>query len=186
MEAKINVIDFTPKDGKQAIWKYIYDAVKEYTCGKEFSYAQLADMTGFKREIIQQSKTKVNNELKKVHKKLLTNIRGVGYKMAEPTEHIIEAKSHEKKGNRQTKKARTLLDNIDTSKMTIDEKMRLEAYTLHMQNKLLMVRKRNLESLDLTKKAQKNTKKSAESQEKSVKELDFLLSQITALKDKLS
>lgn len=180
------VIDFTPKDGKQPMWKYVYDAVKDYDYGQELSYEKLAAMTGFSKQVIQQSKDKVNRELKKNHKKLLSNVRGFGYKMADPTEHIIEAKSHEKKGNRQTKKARNLLDNIDTSKMSLDEKMRLEAYTMHMQTKLMMVRKRNLESLDLTKKAQKDTKKSAQSQEKSIKELDSLLAQITTLKEKLS
>lgn len=186
MEQTNNVIDFKPKDGKQPQWKYIYEALKDYEYDKELSYHQLETMTGFSKQKIQMLKDKVDRELKQSHKKMLVNVRGFGYKIADPWSQVKEAQGHEKKGNRQIRRARVFLDNLDTSQMSSDEKNRIIDYTNHIETKLRLVRKKNIESLDLSKKAAKETKKSEKAQENSVKELDSLLGQINDLKAKLT
>lgn len=185
-EQTARVIDFNPKDGKQPQWKYIHDALKDYEYGTEFSYAELEDICGLSRKRIQALKDKTDRELKKSSQKMLVNVRGYGYRIADPWEQVKEAKGHEKKGGRQVKKAREFLDNVDTSEMTNEEKNRLMELTMHMETKLRIVRKKSLKSLDLTQKAKKNSTKSEKVQSETVAELNNLLEQFNALKSKLN
>jgi hypothetical protein len=185
MTQTANVIDFNPKDGKQPKWKYIYDAIKDYDYDTEFSYAQLEAMTGLTQQKIQTLKKKVDREFKKADQKMLVNIRGFGYRIASPTCQVKQAETHEGKGRRQLKWAAEVLDNMDTSKMTIEEKNRWMDYNIFVQNKLHIMRKRSLKSLDMTQTAVKNSKKSEKEQKKTLGELNDMISQIEDLKNKL-
>lgn len=185
MENTAKVIDLDPKDGIKPQWKYLHDVLKDYDYETEFSYAQLEHMTGLAPATIQALKKKVDRELKKSNMKMLANIRGFGYRIASPKEQAKKAKTHEGKGKRQFSWAEEVLDNMDTSEMTLDEKQRLLDLTNFIQEKNRLARKRSLKSLDQTQTAAKKLKQSEKEQKANLDELNSLMTQMKSLKERL-
>jgi hypothetical protein len=185
-EQTARVIDFNPKDGKQPQWKYIYDVIKDREYGEEFSYVQLESMTGLQPHVIQGLKKKVDRELKKEHKKMLVNIRGFGYKVADPAEQMNAAKGHNGKARRQNDWAEELTKNMDTSKMTLEEKNNLKDLSDKFAIQNRMLRKRSVRGLELAQENTKQSKKIVNHEKKTIEELDGMLEQINALKSKLN
>lgn len=115
------------KQGAVSKWSIIYDLFKDKESEFFLSYDQIATMTGFSKSLfVALINNSVNYHLLKKHNKILVNVRGEGYKIANPNEQDKHADGRKRKGRSQIRKAVVELTFIDTSGMSEDQKRMIE------------------------------------------------------------
>lgn len=164
-----------------------YDAIRNVEVGKDLSYDQIRTMTGFDvlsdgRYLIYQA----NKRLLQDDKKHLQNIKGHGYKMATPQEQMAHASKRRVRASRQTRKGILEASNLDTSKMSQDEKQKQVHLLNHMNTMLSVSRKRSAAGLQETQKARKNIEKAEIFQQEAIQEMDRIRQQLHDLTQKFS
>lgn len=106
----------------------LIDLVKEAVPGTVFTYDELAAVLSkdinrsYDKHEVQQSVRIANHRLLREHKRVLRNIRSVGYKMAKANEHGELAGNRTRRGNRQMKWALETLENARLDEMTEQER----------------------------------------------------------------
>lgn len=133
----------------------IYNSVSDIAVGTSLTFEQLTTMSGFEKARIQMLLTSVNKRLLINHKKMLINIRGIGYKMATHTEQLVHIVKRQKKGDKQFRIANTEASNVDTKKMTPEEKNQLQLLLARNEMKLRVTRKYVQTALNANIKATK-------------------------------
>jgi len=135
------------RDTGQSNTTVLIDLVKEAVPGTVFTYDELSvalskntDHCYSKREV-QQSVALANHRLLREHKRVLRNIRNVGYKMARANEHSELADSRTRRGNRQMKWALETMENARLDEMTEQERVIHVAQTT-INNQLYEVTRR--------------------------------------------
>jgi hypothetical protein len=93
--------------------------------GATVEYDRLAGMLGVDptdratvRGAINQSK----RSIEKVHKRVLRAVRGVGYRVVDPAQHVEVAQAHHRKSVRAIRRGRSVVDNVDLARLTEDQR----------------------------------------------------------------
>lgn len=176
----------TGEEERKFNWEYLYEVVKDFPHGTVFSYEELKKTTGFSRSKIQGLIKKTNRELRENHQKSLVNMPDYGYKIGTPDEQIRQGKKHELKGNRQISRAQHIVENMDTSDFTQEQKERWVHYLNHLSSKNKIARKKNVESLEHTQKAKQNIERSEQAQKKNLEQIEEMEKELQKMKKKLS
>lgn len=132
---------FEPKDGK-AIWRKIYDRIENLEIGDELSFDEITAIT--ERELA-PSRTYVyraSKELLKMKKKMLTPLIGKGYQVVEGMEIFDHAKGRQKRGAKQIKLASFEGGNIDTLKLSAEQKSTLNNFLVHNREIAMALRQK--------------------------------------------
>ncbi len=139
---------FTPK-GEKALWKLIYDYVAPLSLGDIVKYDDLS-------EVIDQDITKnrsvvytANKHLLRDQKRLLLVERGVGYKIVDGMDIMYHAENRQDMAKKQVSLANFETKNINTIKLTPDEKSKLQSFMSFNAN----IRAAFVQKLDRIEKA---------------------------------
>lgn len=165
--------------GEMPMWKSIYLAFRDKELGDRFTYNEINNFLGFDIRENRSSLYIANNHLLEDNKKMLKNMRTVGYKIAEPKEQIDHASNRKKRAGRQLKKGILEVDNLDRSRMSQEEITRSVHLLNHMSLSLSVIRKRNVEAI-------KDTQKSLEKQQTVLRQIDFAMKDLMNLKKRIS
>jgi hypothetical protein len=96
-------------------------------------------------------------EMEDEHKRTFDRVRLVGYKMVDANEHERLARRHQRKGYRQIKTAVRKARSSDRTRLTHEERQRLDAVELNLARQVEMTRK-----LDGRVKAEVQERKAAD------------------------
>lgn len=168
------------KDESETRGRIAYESLKGVEPGKTLTYSQLLAMTGFDF----QGKSRgsivgaVNRYMLQNDKKMLINVRCVGYKIGLPDEQISHGKFRKVRAGRQVKSGMKELLNVDTKNMSADERQRLNDLTNHMTTLLRYLRTRTIKGIDKTAQA-------VDVQKENLRQIEKFEKQLANFKSKL-
>lgn len=119
--------------GDEAMWRPVYDWDKAATAGTIITYDDLAALVGHDVKADRYPIREAMRHLEQDAHKTLAVVRRIGYRVAEPAEHITLARQHQKRARRQTKRALGRTGSVDRSALTVDERARIDALELNLQ-----------------------------------------------------
>lgn len=97
-------------------------ALKNKEPGQTFSFDELNAMAGLDVRVYRSVVESVKKALLNHHGKLLTNLRGIGYRLSLAGEFHIIAKDYRKKSGKALKKSLTILNVADMSLMSEEDR----------------------------------------------------------------
>ena len=164
---------------KEKQWDVLYNAVKDASSNTFYTFDELNRITGKNTRGSRGMIYKVNKLLLKNEKKMLLNVKNAGYKIGFPEEQMRHGVGRNVRAKRHLDKGTLELTNIDTTSMSEEEKTRMVHMLNRYQSALTIIRKKNVESLNLTKKA-------VVSQEHAITTLDDIMSRIKNIENKMA
>lgn len=144
---------FEPADGVEARWKKVYHWLKGRPVGAVLTYAVLEDMfPGLDRGSLQSVIRRAAKELLEKDKRGLRNLRGEGYRVVDPSEHVQIARWHQERSMKSLGRGLNVVKNVDYNGMPQDVRQLTEAtaraLSMQMQfNRQMDVRQRKLEEV---------------------------------------
>lgn len=124
---------FKPK-GELPLWKMIYNHISELPTETVIRYDDLSEIVGQDIKLARSSVYRASKEMLKTQKRMLVIVRDVGYKIVEGMEIMQHAEGRHDIANRQVVLAGFETKNIDTVKLTPDEKTKLHDFMLYNAN----------------------------------------------------
>lgn len=142
--------------GDRARWRVLADIFKETPRGTMIDYEELGDALGLHpvddRDAIRAAVQSASKCLSREHNRSLQAVRGFGYRVVMPEEHIDLARSQQRRSRKALSRAQGHVENVDLS--ALDETQRhlvmAAASALAWQQrqiKRLDLRQSNLESV---------------------------------------
>lgn len=174
--------------GDRAQWATVYDHIRHMSIGQQITYAELAAVLpeapeGSRRGAFLRAVQECENH----DKRTFRNIRGIGYRMAEANEHADLARIHHRRGNRQIKKAKRKASSADRSRLTREERARIDAIELNLSRQIEMTRRleARVERIDADlKTARREQKTNAADLSQRVEQMSALLERHFGISDK--
>lgn len=119
-------VDVTPSPfepiGEQARWRTLVDVFAKVDRGDVVTIEALAEELGLDpvrdRRAIQAAVNQSQKTLSREHDRSLVAVRGVGYRVALPDEHVDLAGRQQRKGRRALQRAQTHVDHVDLSSLS--------------------------------------------------------------------
>jgi len=128
--------------GDKAQWQVVYDHLASMQIDEVVKYAELEALLPDAGEGSWRSAfTRAVREMEDVHKRTFDNVRGVGYRMVAAREHEQLARKHHKRASRQLKRSVRKAHSADRSKLTREERVRLDAIELNLSRQVEMTRR---------------------------------------------
>jgi len=118
---------FKPK-GEKPLWKFIYNYVLPLNLGDVVSYEGLSAVVGQDVKINRTVVYSANKHLLRDTKRLLVVERGIGYKVVDGMDIMYHAEKRHDMANRHVSLANFETKNINTIKLTPDEKQKLQDF----------------------------------------------------------
>jgi len=118
---------FQPK-GEKALWRFIYDYVSPLSLDDVVSYDDLSEVVD---QDIKKNRSVIytaNKHLLKDFKRLLVVERGIGYRVVDGMDIMNHAEGRQKMAKRAVSMADYETANINTVKLTPDERDRLQKF----------------------------------------------------------
>lgn len=118
--------------GSEAQWRMVYKAISALGVNDVITYEQLGEALG--RDFLEDRAPiyRAMQELEREDKRTLTNVRNVGYRVAEPGEHEGLAKGHVRRSRRQLNKAKGRVDSADRNGLDAETRRRLDDMGVHL------------------------------------------------------
>ena len=141
---------FEPADGVEARWKKVYHRLKGMKPGDVLTYASLDELfPGMERGSLQSVIRRAAKEFLEKDSRGLRNLRGEGYRVVDPEEHVQIARVHQTRSMRSLKRGHEVVTNVDFNGMPKDirELTEATARALSMQmafNQRMDIRHRRL------------------------------------------
>lgn len=125
--------------GDRPQWQIIYDRIVDMAVGEVIKYDELFGLLpdapeGSVRGAWQQAVKRVEDD----RKRTFANVRKVGYRMVEANEHEGLARGHHRRANRQLKRAKRKAVSADRSRLTREERARIDAVELNLSRQIEM------------------------------------------------
>lgn len=125
--------------GDRAQWRVIYEHISKMDIGQQITYAELAALLPDAPEgSVRGAFQRAMQECETSDKRTFRNVRGVGYRMAAANEHADIARTHQRRGHRQMKRAKRKATSADRSLLTRDERARIDAIELNLSRQVEM------------------------------------------------
>jgi hypothetical protein len=107
--------------GEQARWRVIYEALKDVPVGETITYERLGTVLDLDpkddRSVIQQAMHRAAYELETQDKHAVDSVRGIGYRVVEPVEHMGLAVRQQKRSRRALERGQSKVVNVDLTGM---------------------------------------------------------------------
>lgn len=117
--------------GERARWKVLYEALRVLKPGDEISYDRMGEMLGLDpdddRTAIRVALHRAAQEFEREDRRALDAVRGRGYRVVEPMEHLRLARQHSSKATRATRRAESKVTNVDLSGESVNVQRGFEA-----------------------------------------------------------
>lgn len=127
--------------GSEPQWKRIYDHLKLQSIGYTLTHEKLKDLSeGVAPTSVHSNLYRAMRELENENQRTLINVRGVGYRIAEPREHENLARGKHKAARRRIRDAQRKVASADRSLLTDDELRRLNAIEHHLARHASMLK----------------------------------------------
>ncbi len=142
---------FEPADGVEARWKKVYRVLKGKPVDSVLTYAELDELfPGLGRPDLQSVLRRAAKEFLDRDKRALRNVRGHGYRVIDPSEHVQVARWHQQRSMKSLQRGHDAVVNVDLNGMSPEVKALTEAtaraLTMQMQfNRTMDVRQQRLE-----------------------------------------
>ena len=144
---------FEPADGVEARWKKVYRALKGLPVGEVLTYAALEEMLpDLDRGSLQSVIRRAAKEFLEEDKRGLRNVRGKGYRVIEPSEHVQLARWHQDRSMKSLVRGRDAVTHVDLNGVSPEIRALTEATGRALSNQLqymqrLDVRQKRLEEV---------------------------------------
>ena len=128
--------------GHQSQWKTIFDNLSRMEIDDVVSHRELERMLpGVPVASVRPAFYRAVKEMQTVKSRTFAVVRGVGYRMVDANEHESLARGKHKSARKQLKKAQQIVAAADRSRLTPDERRRLDALEHHMQRQADMLKR---------------------------------------------
>ena len=111
---------FKPK-GERARWKELYELLKAAGVGGTVTFAAMGEVLGLdpdsERVKIVGAFQRAAKELETVDKHAVVAVPNVGYQVAQPQQHLVLARKHQRRSARSLDRGLSKAVNVDLSKM---------------------------------------------------------------------
>ena len=132
--------NFTPK-GDVAEWRMLYDRIRSLDIGGILTYEDMDEILGRDFKEDRGPIYRCAKELEDNDHRTLAAVRNVGYRIVEPREHAQLATHHHRKSRRQLGKAVGKAASADRSKLTADERQRIDGLEMSLRRHADMIRR---------------------------------------------
>lgn len=131
---------FTPK-GTVAEWRMVYEKTVAMNEGDVITYDELSEL--LERDFLADRNPiyRATQEMEESDHRTLSCVRGVGYRIAAANEHERLARGHHKRSRKQLRKAVSKAASADRSKLTPDERQRIESLEMNLRQHADMIRR---------------------------------------------
>lgn len=173
--------DFTPVREKSQ-WEYAYSLFEDAKPGDIISYDSLGSILRFdsvkERTKIQQAVAQAAKKLLVTRKIALESVRGTGYRVVNPNEHVRLSRKQQSKAFKAISKGTAVVTNVDMTSLTENEKKLAlntgQALAFQAQQlRLLDIRQKDLEkALGTVVRIQEDTLEDVASQKAKLKALE--------------
>jgi chromosome segregation ATPase len=105
---------------EEAKWRTLYDALREAEYGTSYTYDELNKMAGDDVDDIRADRwivDRTRKELVRLDKRYLENLRGVGYRIVHPDEHLKAGNHYRGKSMRAAGRSVKVLEATDLAKI---------------------------------------------------------------------
>ena len=120
--------------------------------GVTLTYAELEQLTGHPYRLVQMWLARVNKRLLP-YKRLLVNVRTVGYRVAPAEAHLAHAHHRRRKGNRQFRWSLAEYQGLDVSRLTPEQTHVAETAIAHLETIVAFARKRTTAGIHASERA---------------------------------
>lgn len=145
---------FTPT-GEQARWRVIYERLQKMEVDGVLTYEEMGELLDLNpvsdRHTLQMAMRRAALELEQVDKHAVDAVRGVGYQVVQPSEHLVLARRHQKKAGRSLKRGRSKAENVNFNEIGPETQRAFLVVASAFQAQMniiqsLDIRQRNLET----------------------------------------
>lgn len=124
--------DFFEPLGAQAEWKTLYGHLKKVPLGTVVTYRTISTLLDRPFEENRSPVYRAIKELEANDRRTLVNVRGEGYRVAEPDEHEKLARRHIRSSHRQLTKAKGKTSSAPRQGLSPEARRRLDALDAHL------------------------------------------------------
>ena len=124
---------FKPKKDR-ALWEMAYEHVQDMSVGDVITYDEFSE---FIDQDILKCRTvvyKLAKEMLKKQKRTLKSVRNVGYRIIDKLEIMNKAEERQERAEKQIKVGNFEINHIDTVKLTVEEKTKLQNFMAYNAN----------------------------------------------------
>ena len=145
---------FQPK-GDRALWEEVFLLAQDAEPGTVLTFDDLSAVLGYDVSAQGSSRTPIlraSDRLLESRNKVLTSVRGVGYRVVEPSEQEGLARGRQRRARRQIAKGVSLVVNVDRNALTIEQRASVDALcqVLTAQNAMLRRHDRRIGTVERT------------------------------------
>ena len=170
--------------GAQAEWKTLYEHLKKVKLGTVVTYRTFSTLLDRPFEDNRSPLYRAIKELEVQDKRTLVNVRGEGYRVAEPDEHEKLARRHIRSSHRQLTKAKGKTSSAPREGMSAEARRRLDALDAHLGDVRKVVMGLNRKQAEVDEKLEEvreAAKKDRRKNKADVAELSSRLDHVTDL-----
>ena len=125
--------------GDRPQWQVIYERLQQMEIGEVIKYTDLFALLPETPEAsIRSAFTRAVRAMEDERHRTFANVRLVGYKMVDAAEHEGLARRHHKRAKRQLKSAKRKVVSADRSRLSREERARLDAMELNLSRQMEM------------------------------------------------
>ena len=173
---------FQPR-GVKSERQSVVDYVAKANYGDLVHYDDLCSLLGGKdRQAMQSVVNQAKPSLERAHQIALIPVRGSGYRIAHPAEHLGLAKQHQRKSRRSLGRSHSKVQNVDLSKLTPGEKAAVTLAAASLSAQMDYMRRNDIRVGRLEAAAQEVAVKS----EKSAEDISALQARLARLEQAIS
>lgn len=133
---------FEPADGVEARWKKVYRVLQRTPVGDTITYEVLEGMfPGLDRASLQTVIRRAAKELLEENKRGLRNVRGKGYRVVDPTEHVQIARWHQARSVKSLERGQAAVAHVDMNGMSPEARALSEATLRGLTNQLEYIKR---------------------------------------------
>lgn len=160
--------------GHQSQWKTIFDNLSRMDIGDVVTMKDLYGMLpGVPQSSVRPAFYRAVKEMQDKKSRTFAVVRGTGYRMVDANEHESLARGKHKSARKQLKKAQQIVAAADRSRLTPDERRRLDELEHHMARQASMLKR-------LDERAERTEQRVAVT-EKDLAQMDDRLEQMESL-----
>lgn len=142
---------FEPK-GDVAQWRVVYDMLVKLEIGDLLRYEDLLEALDMKaRERVRGPVRKAAAVWGEEFHRALVPVYGIGYRVAEPTEHELIARKHHRKSRRALGRSRAAIRDVDRSLLTPAERARFDRMEVELSRHSDMIKRIDLKQEKIQK-----------------------------------
>lgn len=131
---------FQPRNGDKAVWRDLYEYLRQQPYGDLVPYDKLGDLVGHDVRSDRGPVFRAQKEIERYDRRTLVCERNVGYRIALPEEHYTMLEKHRKRSYRQIVRARRRGSSAPRERLSADEVRKLDDMDVRLSQQEMMLR----------------------------------------------